>query len=124
MQDHGLQLQTACYDIARFREQLASARTFTFYSQVATLKAAGLIKGGSLDNAVVFDGDGEPMNPEGLRFPDEWVRHKALDVFGDLSLAGLPIRGQYEATRPGHTLNRMLLEALLSDTRNFRVACD
>ena len=76
------------------------------------LKSKGLARGGSLDNAVVLDGD-TVVNPEGLRASDEFVRHKILDAVGDLMLAGAPIAGIYEARQPGHALNNKLVRALL-----------
>jgi len=102
-----------------FRAGLADARTFTLAEDVARLRAAGLAQGGSLDNAVVVDG---PMvlNPGGLRRPDEFVRHKLLDVVGDLALAGGPIRGRFTGYRSGHALNNRLLRALFADQANWR----
>jgi UDP-3-O-[3-hydroxymyristoyl] N-acetylglucosamine deacetylase len=105
--------------VESFRQELAQARTFTLAEDVARLRAAGLAQGGSLDNAVVVDG---PMilNPGGLRQPDEFVRHKLLDVVGDLALAGAPITGRFTGHRSGHALNNQLLLALFSDQRNWR----
>ena len=103
-----------------FREGLADARTFTLAEDVARLRAAGLAQGGSLANAVVVDG---PMilNPGGLRRPDEFVRHKMLDVVGDLALAGAPIRGRFRAGRSGHALNNRVLRALFADPSAWRM---
>ncbi|MEQ9314909.1 MAG: UDP-3-O-acyl-N-acetylglucosamine deacetylase [Henriciella sp.] len=95
-----------------FARDIAFARTFGFAQDVAKLQAMGLARGGSLDNAVVLDGD-EIMNPEGLRTDDEFIRHKILDAIGDLMLAGAPIAGVYEARQPGHALNNKLVRALL-----------
>jgi len=95
-----------------FARDIAFARTFGFARDVETLKAMGLARGGSLDNAVVIDGD-EIVNPEGLRSDDEFIRHKLLDAVGDLMLAGAPIAGQYEARQPGHAMNNRLVRALL-----------
>ncbi len=95
-----------------FARDLAFARTFGFAEDVEKLKAMGLARGGSLDNAVVLDGD-KIMNPEGLRVGDEFVRHKVLDAVGDLMLAGAPIAGAYEAVQPGHALNNALVRKLL-----------
>ncbi|MHA7899311.1 MAG: UDP-3-O-acyl-N-acetylglucosamine deacetylase [Henriciella sp.] len=95
-----------------FARDIAFARTFGFARDVETLKAMGLARGGSLDNAVVIDGD-EIINPEGLRSDDEFIRHKLLDAVGDLMLAGAPIAGQYEARQPGHAMNNKLVRALL-----------
>ena len=95
-----------------FARDIAFARTFGFARDVETLKAMGLARGGSLDNAVVIDGD-EIVNPEGLRSDDEFIRHKLLDAVGDLMLAGAPIAGVYEARQPGHAMNNQLVRALL-----------
>jgi len=97
-------------DVRAFRDRLASARTFARMHEVAALQAAGLSKGGSLDNAVIVDGD-QVLNPEGLRFADEFVRHKALDLLGDLYLGG-PILGRVTTVKGGHGLNHDLLMAL------------
>ncbi|MBK1661324.1 UDP-3-O-acyl-N-acetylglucosamine deacetylase [Paracraurococcus ruber] len=102
-----------------FRAGLADARTFTLAEDVARLRAAGLALGGSLANAVVVDGP-EVLNPGGLRRPDEFVRHKMLDVVGDLALAGAPIRGRFTGHRSGHALNNRLLRALFADAANWR----
>lgn len=105
--------------VESFRRELADARTFTLAEDVARLRAAGLAQGGSLANAVVVDG---PMilNPGGLRRPDEFVRHKMLDVVGDLALAGAPLIGRFTGHRSGHALNNQLLLTLLADGRNWR----
>ncbi len=101
-------------DPAAFRREIARARTFGFVSDVKKLWQAGFALGSSLENSIAIDGD-EILNPGGLRYADEFVRHKALDALGDLSLAGSPIVGVYRAYRPGHKLNAMALEALFSD---------
>jgi len=97
-----------------FCKELAEARTFGFLHEVEQLRAAGLAKGGSLDNAVVVSGD-EVLNEDGLRYDDEFVRHKTLDAVGDLYLAGGQIIGGFSATRTGHALNNALLRALFAD---------
>jgi UDP-3-O-[3-hydroxymyristoyl] N-acetylglucosamine deacetylase len=97
-----------------FVAELAFARTFGFLSEVEYLRANGLARGGSMDNAIVVD-RGEVLNPGGLHTADEFVRHKVLDAIGDLALAGGPIEGRYEADRTGHALNNALVRALLSD---------
>ncbi len=104
-----------------FRNELARARTFTLASEVAQLRAAGLALGGSLGNAVVVDG-ARVLNPGGLRMQDEFVRHKMLDVVGDLALAGAPVRGRLVAHRSGHAINNRLLRALFADAANWRLA--
>lgn len=100
-------------NVRSFRERLASARTFARAHEVAALQDAGLSKGGSFDNAIVVDGD-KVLNPGGLRFDDEFVRHKALDLLGDLYIGG-PILGKVTTTKSGHGLNHELLLALFSD---------
>ena len=97
-----------------FKKELARARTFGFLHEVEQMRAAGLARGGSLDNAVVI-GDDKVLNEEGLRYDDEFVRHKALDAVGDLYLAGAPILGHFHGIRSGHGLNSRLLEALFAD---------
>lgn len=97
-----------------FRRELAPARTFGFLRDVEKLKAVGLARGGSLENAVVID-DERILNPEGLRFPDEFVRHKILDAVGDLSLVGYPILGHVRAYKAGHDINHRLVEKILEN---------
>ncbi len=100
-------------NVRSFRHRLASARTFARKHEVAALQAAGLSKGGSYDNAVVVDGD-KVLNPGGLRFDDEFVRHKALDLLGDLYLGG-PLLGRVTTVRGGHGINHLALMALYGD---------
>ena len=102
-----------------FRDALADSRTFTLAEEISRLRAAGLARGGSLANAVVVDGP-LVLNPGGLRRPDEFVRHKLLDVVGDLALAGAPIRGRFTGHRSGHALNNRLLRALFAERANWR----
>jgi UDP-3-O-[3-hydroxymyristoyl] N-acetylglucosamine deacetylase len=85
------------------------------------LRAAGLARGGSLDNVVVIDND-QILNPEGLRRPDEFVRHKALDAVGDLYLLGAPLIGRYEGVYAGHGLNNAIVRALLARPQAWRLA--
>ncbi len=101
-----------------FKRELSKARTFGFAHEVEAMRAAGLARGGSLENAVVIDGD-TVLNKDGLRFEDEFVRHKALDCVGDLALAGGPILGHFRGRRTGHALNNQLLRALFSDSENY-----
>lgn len=96
-----------------FARDVAFARTFGFARDVEALKAIGLARGGSLDNAVVVEGD-TIVNPEGLRAEDEFIRHKLLDAIGDLMLAGGPIAGAYDANQPGHALNNALVRRLMA----------
>ncbi|WP_031230090.1 UDP-3-O-acyl-N-acetylglucosamine deacetylase [Asticcacaulis sp. YBE204] len=103
-----------------FRTELAAARTFGFIEGVEALRAAGLARGGSMDNAVVIDGD-RVLNAEGLRFVDEFVRHKALDAIGDLYVLGMPLLGRFEGIRAGHGLNNAVVRELLSQPEAYRV---
>lgn len=101
-----------------FKTEIGRARSFGFEQDVAALRAAGLALGGSLENAVVISSDGQRvLNEEGLRFEDEFVRHKILDAVGDLSLAGAPIIGHFRGVRCGHAINNRLLRALFADDK-------
>jgi len=107
-----------------FRHEVASARTFAHADEVEQLHAAGLARGGSLDNAVVVDG-ASILNPGGLRMENEFASHKLVDAVGDLALAGGALHGRYVAHRPGHGLNNRLLRALFADAAAWRtVATD
>jgi UDP-3-O-[3-hydroxymyristoyl] N-acetylglucosamine deacetylase len=97
-----------------FKTEIARARTFGFAHEVDALREAGLARGGSLDNAVVINGN-KVMNGDGLRYHDEFVRHKILDCVGDLYLAGAPIIGAVDALRSGHALNSSLLHSLFKN---------
>lgn len=105
---------------AVFRRELARARTFGFMSDVERLWAAGLALGASLENTVAI-GEGRIVNQEGLRFADEFVRHKALDAVGDLALAGAPLLGAFRSKRGGHRLNNLVLKALFADAEAWCV---
>jgi UDP-3-O-[3-hydroxymyristoyl] N-acetylglucosamine deacetylase len=94
-----------------FRDNIAAARTFCMKNEVDAMRSAGLALGGSLDNAIVVD-NGSVLNPEGLRFDDEFVRHKILDSVGDLFLAGAHIQGEFVGVRSGHKLNNEILRTL------------
>lgn len=102
-----------------FLDDIAHARTFGFLADVETMRAAGLGRGASMDNTLVVD-SGRVMNPDGLRFDDEFVRHKLLDAVGDLALAGAPICGRFVADQPGHALNARLVRALLDTPEAWR----
>jgi len=106
---------------AAFELDLSRARTFGFLREVEMLQRSGLARGGSLDNAVVVD-DATIMNEEGLRYDDEFVRHKVLDAVGDLSLLGPALRGHLITYKGGHALNHALLTELLSDRANYVIA--
>ena len=121
--DHpALGYQSVIFDPLRtcFRTELARARTFCRESDVASILAAGMGQGGSLENTVVIGDDG-PLNEDGLRYADECARHKALDCFGDLYLAGAPIIGHVRCLRSGHSMNHALLSALLDDPSAWRL---
>lgn len=96
-----------------YTKTIARARTFGFVSEVEALRAAGLARGGSLDNAIVMD-EYRVLNSDGLRYDDEFVKHKILDAIGDLYLIGKPLVGRYVACKSGHSLNNQLARALLA----------
>ena len=96
-----------------------SARTFGFAHEVEALRRAGLARGGSMENAVVIDGD-DILNPGGLRMEREFVRHKALDAIGDLYVLGAPLLGRYEGYKAGHAVNNLLVRALLDNPGAWR----
>lgn len=116
----GTQRVDLVVDEESFREELADCRTFGFVREVEALRAIGLARGGSIDNAVVLDGD-RILNPEGLRRPDEFVRHKALDAVGDLYVLGMPILGRFDGLYAGHGLNNLVVRALLANPDAWRV---
>jgi UDP-3-O-[3-hydroxymyristoyl] N-acetylglucosamine deacetylase len=102
-------------------KEVARARTFGFMQDVEALRDAGLILGGSLQNAIVLD-DYRVLNTEGLRYDNEFVKHKVLDAVGDLYLLGHPLIGQYTAFKSGHALNNLLARKLLAETGTFELA--
>lgn len=106
-----------------FVSELSRARTFGRLAEVEQLRAMGLARGGSLDNAIVVDGD-KVLNEGGLRYSDEFVRHKMLDAVGDLALAGAPIIGAYTGVRAGHDMTNKLLHALFADRSAWRLVDD
>ncbi|MEJ2814358.1 UDP-3-O-acyl-N-acetylglucosamine deacetylase [Caulobacter sp. CCG-8] len=107
-------------DEESFRAELADCRTFGFVRDVEALRAIGLARGGTMENAVVIDGD-RVLNPEGLRRPDEFVRHKALDAVGDLYVLGAPVIGRFEGVLAGHGLNNAIVRALIANPAAWRV---
>jgi len=115
-----LQQRSVKVTSAGFRRDLAPARTFGFLRDVEMLKAAGLARGGSLENAIVVD-DERILNPEGLRFQDEFVRHKILDAIGDLSLIGYPILGHVRAFKAGHDVNHQLVQKILDTPESWQI---
>ena len=115
----GNQVVDFVVDEATFRDQIMAARTFGFAHEVEALRRAGLARGGSLENAVVIDGD-TILNPGGLRMEREFVKHKALDAIGDLYVLGAPLLGRYEGVKAGHALNNQLVRALLAAPHAWR----
>ena len=123
--DHPAIARSACVcDVDLGRESyalaVARARTFGFVQDVEFMRASGLALGGSLYNAIVMD-EYQVLNGDGLRYPDEFVRHKILDAIGDLYLAGRPLLGHYRAYKAGHALNNQLLRAILGDARSHEL---
>jgi UDP-3-O-[3-hydroxymyristoyl] N-acetylglucosamine deacetylase len=103
-----------------FDREVARARTFCFRRDIERMQAMGLAKGGSLENAIVVD-EFSILNPEGLRFPDEFARHKVLDAIGDLALFGMPVIGALTAVKSGHAMNQALVKKVLADPASHRV---
>ena len=103
-----------------YPSKISQARTFGFYEEIEYLKSQNLIKGGSLDNAIVIK-EFQPINPEGLRYDNELMRHKVLDVVGDLYLSGFPIIGKYNGFKTGHYITYNLLKELFKDKNNFKI---
>lgn len=116
----GRQRRVCALTPASFRREIAAARTFGFMRDVEALWKAGFALGASLENTVAVGDDGV-INPEGLRFADEFARHKLLDAIGDLALAGYPLLAGYRAHRGGHRLNFAVLEALFADRANYEI---
>ncbi len=107
------ELNLEAVDADRFEQEIAGARTFGFLREVDALRNAGMALGGTLDNTIVLD-DVSVMNEGGLRWPDEFVRHKVLDLCGDLALLGRPVKGHIRVERGGHSLHQELVSAILS----------
>lgn len=116
----GRQRLEMAVDEDSFRAELAGSRTFGFLHEVEALRSVGLAQGGALENAIVVDGD-RVVNPEGLKRPDEFVRHKAIDAIGDLATLGRPLIGRYEGRLAGHALNNALARAVLANPRAWRL---
>jgi UDP-3-O-[3-hydroxymyristoyl] N-acetylglucosamine deacetylase len=115
----GNQVVDFVVDEETFRNEIMAARTFGFAHEVEALRQAGLARGGSMENAVVIDGD-VILNPGGLRMEREFVRHKALDAIGDLYVLGAPLLGRYEGVKAGHAVNNMLVRAMLAQPHAWR----
>ena len=105
---------------SNYAREIAPARTFGFLEELEMLRKNGLIRGGSLENAVVLDRTGV-INPEGLRFPDEFCRHKLLDLIGDFSLLGHPLLGHVVAERAGHAMHAQLVSRLLREKQSWKL---
>jgi len=103
-----------------YRQEIAPARTFGFLAEAETLRRHGLVRGATLENAIVLDAD-SILSPEPLRFPDEFARHKVLDIIGDFALLGLSLRGRIIAERSGHGLHSALIGRLLREARAWTV---
>ena len=101
-------------------DSISKARTFGFFQEIEYLKSQNLIKGGSLDNAIVIK-DKKPLNKEGLRYEDELMRHKVLDVVGDLYLSGFPIIGKYNGFKTGHFITINLIKELFKSKDNYKI---
>lgn len=115
--------QQVVFDFAsgRYTRDIARARTFGFTKDLEVMRARGLAMGGSMDNAIVVD-DYRVLNAEGLRYDDEFVKHKMLDAIGDLYIVGKPLLAAYSAFKSGHALNNRLLRAVLADASAYEVA--
>ena len=116
----GIQHHVFEFSKKSYLKEISRARTFGFLKDVQALRSMGLALGGSLENAVVID-ENKILNPEGLRFENEFVRHKILDAIGDLALVGAPILGDYTAFAGSHDLNHKLTLAVLADAKNFEL---
>lgn len=115
----GRQVFTYVYDENTFHKEIGIARTFGFKREVEALWSMGLAKGGSLDNAIVIDDKEGVLNKEGLRFSNEFVRHKILDMFGDLALIGYRLQGKIKASKSGHHVNNVFARTLLEATNSY-----
>jgi UDP-3-O-[3-hydroxymyristoyl] N-acetylglucosamine deacetylase len=116
----GVQQRTFTVADGAFAGEIAAARTFGFAEEIEALRRANLVRGGTLDNAIVLSRDGM-LNQGGLRFPDEFVRHKILDIIGDLALLGMPILGRVKAERSGHLLHAALMSTLLRNRAAWEI---
>lgn len=108
-------------DNGSFGREIASARTFGFTHEIEMLRKANLAQGGSLDNAIVLTDNGM-LNETPLRFDDEFVRHKILDIIGDLALLGMPVKGKFTAEKSGHAIHAQLMSKLLKSESAWEIA--
>ncbi len=121
--DHPLVTNQSCrvaISDRTFEREVARARTFCFRRDIERMQAAGLARGGSLENAIVID-EFSIVNPEGLRYPDEFARHKVLDAIGDLALLGVPVLGALVAVKSGHAMNQALVKKVLAEPASHRI---
>lgn len=119
----GLQRREIGFRAGEYSAEIAPARTFGFVEELELLRRNGLARGGTLENAIALTPDGI-LNDEPLRFGDEFVRHKILDIIGDLALCGMPIKGHIRASKSGHGLHTMLLSTLLRDSTAWEMTSD
>ena len=115
-----MQIATVDFSTTSFVKEISRARTFGFMHDLEALRDAGLARGGSLDNAIVMD-NYHILNEDGLRYEDEFVKHKVLDAIGDLYLLGHPLIGEFSAYKSGHELNNRLLRKLIADKSAYEV---
>ncbi len=108
------------YSISDYKENISKARTFGFLHEVQYLRSKGLALGGSMENAIVLDKN-KILNPEGLRYDDEFVRHKILDAIGDMALLGYTLVGEYDAIAGSHHLNHLLTKKVMEDSSNYEI---
>lgn len=113
------QQYTFCFSGKNFIDEISRARTFGFLKDIENLRKAGLAKGGSLDNAIVID-DFKILNEDGLRYKDEFVRHKILDFLGDLAVIGSPVIGHFHIKRSGHSLNHAMIQGLSANRKCWK----
>jgi len=117
---NAVQIATVDFSTTSFVKEISRARTFGFMHDLEALRSAGLARGGSLDNAIVMD-NYHILNEDGLRYEDEFVKHKVLDAIGDLYLLGHPLIGEFSAYKSGHELNNRLLRKLIADKSAYEV---
>lgn len=117
----GVQRREVEFVNGQFARQVAPARTFGFLDEVEALRDLGLARGGSLENAIVLTPEGGILNREGLRFTDEFVRHKIMDIVGDLALFGMPVLGHVTAERTGHGVHTALVSRVLRDDSAWEI---
>lgn len=116
----GIQKYKFTFSTRNYKEEIARARTFGFLSEVQYLRSQGLALGGSLDNAIVLD-DTTILNKEGLRYKEEFVRHKILDAIGDMSLLGIPLLGAYVSYAGSHKLNHLLTKKIFEESQAYEI---